>query len=431
MLVATLSALLLLAPVRSASAEGQPSTSLEHVQHEPAAPLTITYDEAVRRAAQDGPQVQLARAPVAAAVDAKSAADRALLYNPRLSVEAGRRHGPFGVGPDIAVSVMQDLPLSGVGAERRSVASALSDSVGAELDRVRLSAAALGAEAWIASVEARELFRLRSASLAEAQKAVAMARARVKSGEGQPLELALAEGDRASVAAAVIDAEGMLTEAKAELRYVLGLPPEQAVEASGALRMADEDVDERGAVRAVEGGHPAVESASAKARLAYAQARLAGASVQQPLSVGGSFRHEGSGERIWSAMVSVPLPFLNTGAFDQAMQQAEAASAGAQTEVIKAQLARDIRLALHDRHHYRELRDSLEGGAIGPLGEALRLAQVQLSAGTVDAAPVIVARQRLLGVQEQIVRAEAQIRRADLKLNELTGALVRDRRLAR
>jgi RND family efflux transporter MFP subunit len=389
----------------------------------------VTFEEAIRRAAEGGPGVELARSARSSAVDARAAAWQALVYAPTLSVEAGRRSGGFGPGTELAVSVQQSLSLHGLGRQRREAATALLDAAGTDVQRARLAAAGAAAMAWVAAVEAREALGLRAASLAEATRAAEVAHARVASGAAQPLEQALADGDRAIAQAAVIEAEGDQVEALAELRHALGFGPDEPIEAAGSLRDGaselDAPLDERATGRAVEASHPAILAAHARSRLAHADARLAGAQSMPALGIGGQYRLEGTGDRVWTATLTLPLPIVDPGAFARARLEAEAAASEARARLLKGELARDVRLALHDRHHYRELRDALAQRAIVPLADALRIAQAQLSVGAADVSPVLMARQRLLAAQEQLVRADAQARRADVRLAELTGSLAR------
>lgn len=424
--IAALSALALSTWAGAPRAQGGATTVHAVEESGTIAPLQITFDEAVRRGLEEGPGVAAARAARPGAIDARAAASQPLAYAPRLLLEGGRRFGATsGPGVELSVGVQQDFSIAGLGRERREAAAALVDAVTTDVERARRDAGARAAQAWVDAALWREVLRLRSASLVEATRALDAARARVRVGASQPVDLALAEGDRAAAQAQVIEAEGGLVEALAELRHALGLAPDRPVEASGPLAEGDEPIDEPAAAREAEASHPAIVALASRARLARVEARLAGAQGQPSLGVGGQYRLEGTGERTYTASLVLPLPLVDPGAFERARQSSQAASAEAQVRQARALVARDVRLALHDRRHHRELRDTLARGAIVPLAEALRLAQAQLAAGVADITPVLLARQRLLGAQEQLARAEAHARRADARVAELTGTLVR------
>jgi outer membrane protein TolC len=133
---------------------------------------------------------------------------------------------------------------------------------------------------------------------------------------------------------------------------------------------------------------------------------------------------EGTGDRVVLGFVGFPIPFFDAAGFETARQRATQKTAEAQVELTRAEAARDIRLALHDRHHFRELRDALEQGALTAFSEAYRLAQTQYEVGTAEIGTVILARQRLIGVQEQLAEVAARVQRADIALARATGSLL-------
>jgi cobalt-zinc-cadmium efflux system outer membrane protein len=273
--------------------------------------------------------------------------------------------------------------------------------------------------------EAESTLKLRQESFTESERVLASARARVTSGAGMPIEVATAEGERGAARAAVLDAEGSLTEARARLRYALGVGPEVNVEAVGELgAVGDAPVDAQALVRQAEQRHPDLQVAAARARRADKETKLASATHAPWIGVGGSFLREGTGDRIWMGVVSVPLPVVSAGAFDRARQRAAAETAAAEVDVTRRVIARDVRLALHEREHAREVREAIRSGARAPLVESYRLAKVGYEVGTQDLSAVLLARQRLLAAEEQVVRASADVERADVRLASASGALL-------
>ena len=147
------------------------------------------------------------------------------------------------------------------------------------------------------------------------------------------------------------------------------------------------------------------------------------------ITVGGAYLHEGTGDQVWTAIVGIPLPFVNPAAYETARQRAIAMTAEAQIERVQAEMMRDIHLAIHDHEHWREVRDALRDQAVPPMKEALRLARVSYEAGTQDLSLVLLARQRLVGVEEMLARAAGEVQRADLRLQRATGALLAPSRM--
>jgi cobalt-zinc-cadmium efflux system outer membrane protein len=252
-------------------------------------------------------------------------------------------------------------------------------------------------------------------------------RARVGTGVSDPLELALAQGEVGAARAAVLDAEGLRFEAGMELAFAVGQPPGQPIAAEGdlggpgAIAPGNEGEAE---IHQAAIAHPAIQVAEARREVADREGRLAAAILSPTLGVGASFVREGTGDRIWSGIVSIPLPFGRPGAFDGARGRAAADAAQAHAEATRAELEQAIRIADHDREHTREVHAALDGGALAPMREAVRLARAQLDAGTTDVTHVLLAQQRLRTVEEQVTRSLAEVRRADIRWMRAAGTLL-------
>jgi cobalt-zinc-cadmium efflux system outer membrane protein len=389
-----------------------------------AGPLVVQRTDALRMGAAHGPGVALADAPRGAAVEARGVS-RSLPRPPVITLAGGYRAGALTPGVELGVTVSQDVALRRLGRERARTADATTRVIDADVTRARLDAASRAALAWADALEAKELLRLRSEALAQAKAILETTRARVEGGVGQPYELALARGEVGSAEAGLLDAEGMQVEALAELRFALGLGPTAPVTVAGDLYATDEQaIDEGLAVRAAESSHPALRLANARAALADQEVRLTTAVLGPTLSVGGTYVREGTGDHVVTAFVGVPIPFFDAAAFDAARQRGAYRTAEAQVERVRAETSRDVRVALHDHEHWRELRDALSAKALAPMKEAVRLARVHYEVGTAEISLVLLARQRLLLTEEQLARVAAQVQRADIHLGHASGSLL-------
>lgn len=389
-----------------------------------AATRIVTRDEALRVGAAQGPGIAVARAPRAGGEQALRAAS-SLPRGPIVTAVAGYRAGALAPGAEVGVTAMQELSLQGLGAARTRAARATIAAADADVARARLLAAGRAGFAHTDVLVANAVLALRTDAEAEAQAIVKTARARVGAGVAQPFEVAAAQGDLGMAKAALFDAEGARVEALSELRFALGLPPDTPVDAVGDLAASDEQaVDGPQLVQAAEASHPSLAATRARANLAKEEAQLAHATLSPPIAVGASYLHEGTGEQVVTGIVSFPLPFANPGAYDAARQTAVADTWFAHADAEAKELARDVRLALHDREHWREVRDALSTQAVVPVREAVRLARVQYEAGTQDISSVLLARQRLLATQEQLVRAQGEVLRADLRVRVASGTLL-------
>jgi len=387
----------------------------------------LGLDEAIRLGASEGPGVAVAAAPRGALAEAERAARSLFPLLPRATIAVGERRGPTGAGIELSVGVVQEISLGGLGGARRDTAAALARLAEADVARAGLDAAGRAGLAWIAVAEADRVFALRRDGLAQAAALLRVVRARVGTGVGDPLELSLAEGEVGAARAAVLDAEGLRFEAGMELAFATGQPAGTAIAADGALGDpgaigAENEGESR--LRDDANGHPQVLVAAARREVAARERHLAAAILSPTLGLGASFVREGTGDRIWSGIVSIPLPFARPGAFDGARGRAAEESAKAHEDATRAEVEHAIRLADHDREHMREVHDALSAGALAPMREAVRLVGAQLAAGTTDVTHVLVAQQRLRTVEEQVTRALAEIWRADLRWRRARGTLL-------
>ncbi len=403
-----------------------PASAAAQSPHRAAEPLrpvqSITRDEAVRRGALHHPDVDVALAPRAAAADSEHNAT-SLLRPPTLSAFAGFRARAPVQGPEVTVTLTQDIALRAVGDARREAAAQLRKSVVADLARARLDGALRALVAWTHALEAKEVLALRASTLIQAEAIASSTRVRVGSGVGQPRELALAEGEVGTAQAQVFDAEGALVDSLIELRYSLGLSADEPVDVTGDLH----GVDARSPVPPPQSAvtHPVMITAGARSELAAREVTLARAQLGPFAYVGGSFSREATGEQIFGAHVGVPLTFVDPSKFEQARLRAHADTMRATVSRLAKEIERDVRIATHDREHWREVRDALRTKAIGPLREALRLARKEYEVGTQDVSMVLLAQQRLIAAEEQLARAAGALLRADAHVSYFTGELQR------
>jgi len=399
-----------------------------HEEHPKGAAVKhISLREAMRMGAQKGPGVGVAQAPQSSLADARRASNAIFTRLPQVQLQAGSRSGQFGPGPEIIVTITQNIPLAGVRGARQKTAAALEHVAEVDVRRAQLDAATRAALAWINLAEADRILQLRRESLSQAEAILRVASARTKSGEAEPIEQALAQGEVASARASVIDAEGLHFEASMELRFATGEPATTTIEVAGGLSVpAQTAPDEAALIHRAEREHPELHLSQARRDVARHEAELARASQAPSIGVGAQYQREGTGDQIITGIVSLPIPVSRPWAFEAARQRAVADTAEAQIALTRAELARQIRTTLHEREHARALYYALSSGALGPMREALRIAEVQLKAGTIDVTRVSLARQRLSATQEQVTRALADVHRADVRLMRATGALLEE-----
>ncbi|MBI2395535.1 MAG: TolC family protein [Deltaproteobacteria bacterium] len=377
----------------------------------------IAWSEGAAR----GPNVAVASAAANAASSVPQMAT-GLSLPPRVTFAAGPRYGSLGSGLDYSVTAFLDIPLRPLASARSKVGDALVVATSTELARARIDGGFAAAVAWSHALEAKEVLAVRTRGEKGMEGIVGIASKRVKAGVGLPSELMLARGDYGAAGAATLDAEGGVIDSYAELRLAIGAPVDEAIDPVGELcKTNDAPIDEKAVYAEAETSAPIIASVKARSALAAADVSLVRASWGQTIGFGAQYAREGFGEQSVLGMVSIPLPIVDPARFDTARAKIAAAEATADVERARLIVRKLVAIALHDRIHTREVRKKLLDDALEPLREAVRLAHVQYETGTQDLTAVLLTRQRLFTVEEQVVRACGAVHRADFAVLHLLG----------
>ena len=90
--------------------------------------------------------------------------------------------------------------------------------------------------------------------------------------------------------------------------------------------------------------------------------------------------------------------------------------ARARVAVAEQTALREVEIALHEREHALNLRESLRVGTIEPSTQAVREFQLQYEVGRIDLTTLLAARREMLNAQERWALAAGDVRRAEVKL---------------
>jgi outer membrane protein, heavy metal efflux system len=385
----------------------------------------MTLPRAIADGARRGPLViESSRTRDAAAAFARRPGP-SLPSLPQVTVLAGARApSNLPTGPEVAITVQQEISARGLGSARRRAAEWAAHAAASDVERARIEGGAIAALAWIDLLEAQGLLRLRSSAVEDAGRLARLAEIRAASGVATAVERSLAKAEVGTAQLAVLDGEGRATEARLALAHATGESMDGALAADGTLDGTDEvEVDQRLVIQNVD-KHPAVRTAEARATQSSAEASVARATSGPTFSVGATMWREGSGDHAAAAIVSIPLPFFDPARYDTARQATIAAAASGHAVRIRTELEREVRLALHEREHTREVRTQLRDGVVQPLRSAVGTAMTAYSAGTNDLGVVLLARRSALTAEERLVVAMADVWRADVRVSALAGTLL-------
>jgi outer membrane protein TolC len=407
-----------------ATSQAAPSGSVPAIQQS-GSQVVMDLQSAMALAERRAPELQVPLAEQKSVPLLRSAADRAVHRPPRTTLSVGPRRisGGAQVGWDVTAGVFQEFSLGGYGRRLDAYASATERRAIANFVATQRDARVSAGLAWVDARLARESLALRQQALAGAEETVRVAELRAQVGKSSPAEAALARTLAGSVRASVLAAMGDITVADAELRYWCGLELHQAFDLAGPLDKDAKAIDEERIRRNALAQAPELARLRAEADALDHAANLGKAASRPHIEIGPSVTHEGIGDWIFLGNVSLPLPGVDPFAADNAHRRIEADMARARARVGEQTALKEVEIALHEREHALNLRDSLRMGTLEPSGQAVREYQLQYEVGRIDLVTLLAARRELLNAQERWAQAAADVRRAEVRLMRFTDDL--------
>ncbi len=410
----------------SARVYGQVATPISvpaSPKKESASQTVIDLRAAMALAEQRAPELLEATAERNAAPAVRAAANRVIHRPPRALMSVGPRRlsGGTQVGFDVTAGVYQEFSLGGYAQRLDSYATAVERRANAKYISMQRDARVRAGLAWVNARVARESLAIRREALTGAQETLRIAEARAKVGKSSPAEAALARALLGSLEASVLAALGDITVADAELRYLCGIELHQALELSGPLNTEAFAIDENGIRQRMLAQAPQLAEVRAEA-YALDQVALLGKAASRPhIEIGPSVTHEGTGDWIFLGNVSLPLPGVDPFAAENAHRSMEAEIARARVTIAEQTALKEVEIALHEREHALDVRESLQLGTIEPSLQAVHEFQLQYEVGRIDLTTLLAARRELLNAQERWALAAGEVQRAEVRLMRWTS----------
>lgn len=381
---------------------------------------SVGYEEALRAAASDQPQVRTSELRLEARREIADAADE--LPDPRL--RAGVQNLPVG-GPtafelgrqlptQIQIGIEQEIPNLAKRRARFGMADADIDLAAAQLRQTRYRVRLGAGMAWISLAYAQRALTVADDALAEIEGLVPLARSSVAAGSARPAE-------SLEVRRAVLEVADMRTRieadreaAQAMLSRYTALPNATA---TGTIPSADLDPE---GLRAMLQSNPELVVALAQVRQAEARSDLARSERRPDFGVNVSYgrRDPDFGDAI-SVMGSITLPIFADRRQNPRIAAAEAEAAAAQSaradrlRELEAQFETDLAAWRSAYRQWQRATDELL-----PLAESrVDLERASFAAGRAELLDVIdaiktlaVLRVDILQREEATVEAAANLR---------------------
>jgi cobalt-zinc-cadmium efflux system outer membrane protein len=356
-------------------------------------PTRLTLEEALAQARQRAPALLEAAGRVAEAQGRVAGAAPLLRDNPTLEAEAGPRTLEDGSrAPDVAVGLSQPFELGGKrGARRDAARAALASATSRQRDTERHVLGEVAAT-FLRTLHARERLRLARGAQEAAQDIFQAAWRRFEAGDVPVVDANVARVALARARSSVVGVEGEEAARLGELRALLGLPADAALEITGDLNaLAHQPLE----MPPAPPERPDVTALAEELEEARAELRLADAAAWPDISLGVRYEREGNESAIVGGL-HVPLPFFHRG--QEARVTSSARVRLLQQALEAARRVRDaqVEAALAQYRKNREALEVLEREALPLLTENESLARKSYDSGEMGLAEFLLVRRDVL-----------------------------------
>lgn len=392
-----------------------PLVGTAHAEEPP--PTELTLEAAVETAFRNSPRLRVQRAQISEAEARVTTADT-YPFNPELEVQGAARIGPDEVSGDVEVGVWQELELGGQQDKRVVVARAEVQAARSERSRFERLLAAEIHLVFLDALEARELRDLSRAEAELAEQLLGLAKRRLEAGAGTQLEVNVASVELGQAEQAIGASTGDYAAARAVLAEVLGLPAVSLPEPIGSLEPgADTLPPLADLIAEAETNRADLHALRDIEQAAHARIELARAEAWPSMRIGVFAGMEANTEALVGAGISIPLPFFQTNEGPIAEAEAAVVRIGAERDVARISVAREV-VTAYERHRAgMESLRALSEGVIGTTEETLELLRKAFEAGKTGWTDVLVMRRALFDARRAHIETSAKVRRARVRID--------------
>ena len=375
------------------------------------AQTAMTLADVLTRARERAPQIVSARLALDEARGRLRGALLRVHTNPELDVQTGSRQATNSRWTDLEVGVTQMLEPGARRSARIDGANAAIAHGTADIQETTRAVLRAAAGAYYRVVHARERVQLLIADQDVASRVYAAADRRFRAGDIAVLDVNLARASLARVRAEREATEVLNVEALGDLKRLLGIETDVAIQGDLAIRPSRElAADLESALE-----RPELKALEARAQEAEADVRF-GQSLGRPdYGFGVRYARE-SGDHILLGGLTVTLPVFSKGLDVQAVGLARAARLRAELEAARTRVQIDVRSAFEAYQHRAEAVRILQTDALTGLDENDALTTRSFDVGQLGLPDLLLIRREILETRFQYLDAllEAAQARADL-----------------
>jgi len=378
---------------------------------------------------EHAPRMLVGRAQLGRGEAAVEGASVVLQDNTIAGAMVGPRFSEGNRGIDFQVWLRQRIEIAGERKQRRLTAEKVRDLTRKGLEETQWLVHREVHAAFHSALVARERWKLVDKIVVSTEELLSVAQRRLRAGDISPLAVRLAEGELAQARQASLTAERGYRAAQLELAEVAGWPPNSLPEPQGEL---DEPkhappVDEL--LTMAQQRHPGLAARQSAVEAAKARVALEDREAWPEPSIGATYTRESIPaariyEHLIQGVMTFPIPFSQRNQAGRAEARADLAVVQSEKQAFRQTLeARLTRAAISVNADAKRI--AAYGTEILPAFEGnLALLKRAFELGEVDLLQVLVARERLLRIQQDALTAHQDYYRDVASLEAEVGAEV-------
>ena len=371
----------------------------------------VSLEAILAHADEHAPRLRISRAELERGKAAVDGASVVLQRNMMAGAAAGARIAEGAVGVDFQVWLTQPIEIAGERKQRIRTAEKFDELTRKELQEAEWIVHREVHAAFHAALVARERWKVVDKLLLSTEELVSVAERRLQAGDISPLAVRLAKGELAQARQTSLSAERAYRSAQLELAEVSGWPPDELPEPLGGLDEPQRAPPIEDLLQLAEERHPGIAARQSAVGEAEARVRLEDREAWPEPSLGVMYTRESLPnvriqEHIIQGTMMLPIPFSQRNQEGRARARANLSVRQAEEQsfrqTLRARLTRAAIAVDADAN-----RIAAYGTEILPAFEGnLTLLRRAFELGEVDLLQVLVARERLLRIQQDALTAQ-------------------------
>jgi cobalt-zinc-cadmium efflux system outer membrane protein len=370
----------------------------------------VSLQVMLTHADEHAPRMIVGQAEIERGQAAVEGASVVLQRNLVAGAAAGPRIVEGASAVDFTVWLQQPIEIAGERKQRRQTATKFQKLTGRELEETRWLVHREVHAAFHTALVARERWAVVQKLLVSTEELLSVAERRLQAGDISPLAVRLAEGELAQARQTSLTAERGYRSAQLELAEVSGWPPSPLPEPVGDLDQPRRAPPVEDLLQLASQQHPGIAARASGVEEAEARVRLEDREAWPEPTLGVRYTREALPnirihEHIVQGTIALPIPFSQRNQAERSRARAELGVRQAEEtafgQALRARLTRAAIAVDADAN-----RIAAYGTEILPAFEGnLALLRRAFELGEVDLLQVLVARERLLRIQQDALTA--------------------------